>query len=81
MTGEGVRVLPHPVRCEDCAKAMLRAEACSLDPLHGWPGVKQQGCLYYEKREARGADEGLLRSIRSAVTKKSFTRRGDFDEG
>lgn len=44
------RVLPHPVRCEDCENSIRALRACRLDPLHGWPGVKGLGCLYWRER-------------------------------
>lgn len=50
MTGEGVRVLPHPVHCEDCANSIRALRVCRLDPLREWPVVKPQGCLYYRER-------------------------------
>ena len=44
------RVLPRPVRCEDCENSIRALRACRIDPLHEWPGVKLQGCLYYRER-------------------------------
>ena len=44
------RVLPHPVRCEDCENSIKALRACRFDRLHEWPEVKPQGCLYYRER-------------------------------
>lgn len=44
------RVLPHPVRCEDCENSIARLGRCRLAPLSGCPEVKPQGCLYYRER-------------------------------
>lgn len=44
------RVLPRPVRCEDCANSVRALRACRFDRLRGWPGVKPYGCLYYVRR-------------------------------
>ena len=44
------RVLPHPVRCEDCENSIRALRACRFDRLHEWPEVKPQGCLYYHER-------------------------------
>lgn len=44
------RVLPRPVRCEDCENSIRALRACRFDRLHGWPGVKPYGCLYYVRR-------------------------------
>lgn len=52
------RILPHPVRCGDCANSIRALRVCRLDPLHEWPGVKQLGCLYWrERRRDRGEQE------------------------
>ena len=57
MTGEQApHVLPRPVRCEDCENGVRALHACRLDPLHGWPGVKELGCLYWRER-GRGRAE------------------------
>lgn len=47
------RVLPHPVRCEDCENGVRALRVCRFDRLHEWPGVKPQGCLYYRERGGR----------------------------
>lgn len=43
-------VLPRPVRCEDCENSIRALRACRYDPLHGWPEVKELGCLYWRER-------------------------------
>lgn len=44
------RVLPHPVRCEDCENSIRALRACRFDRLRAWPEVKKLGCLYYVRR-------------------------------
>ena len=52
------RVLPRPVRCEDCANSVRALRACRFDRLRGWPGVKPYGCLYWRERgRGRGEQE------------------------